>query len=117
MKTTASESTVRKALENVNKAQGYRLEMNRSDQSGKWYNFTIKSRSGIPGARTSHSGRNLAAASWHAHGYLFDEILKLDPEAVIKTAGRTVSAEGGNWEDWNCGSHYRPVYMSETSIL
>jgi hypothetical protein len=63
MKTNASHLTVVSAIETVNKEQGYQIELNRNDQSGKWFNFTLKSKSGIPGARTSHSGRNLACAS------------------------------------------------------
>ena len=108
-----------KALENVNKEQGYNLEFNRyPEKSGNFLNFTIKSKqSGVPGARVSHSGRNLISASWHAHGYLFDEILEIQPDAIIKTVGSTVDSNGGNWKDWNCGSQFSPCFMSETSIL
>ena len=87
MKTTATKSQVQQAIDNVNKKHGYKIEFNRADQSGKWFNFTIKSKSGIPGARISHSGRNLASASWHAHGYLFDELLEINPDAVIHSNG------------------------------
>lgn len=118
MKTTAKQETVKKALEAVNSEYGYRLEFNRADQSGKWFNFTIQSgKSGVPGSRTSHSGRKLKSASWHAHGYLFDKILEMDPQAVIKTAGKAIDINGGNWEDWNCGSDHSPCYISKTSIL
>ena len=57
------------------------------------------------------------SASWHAHGYLFDKIFELDPDAVIKSLDKTITADAGNWEDMNVGSYYSPVYMSETSIL
>lgn len=117
MKTTASHQTVSTAIETVNKEQGYQIEFNRNDQSGKWFNFTLKSKSGIPGARTSHSGRNLACASWHAHGYVFDEIFKLDPNAVIVSVGEKITKDFGNWQDRNIGSMMNPCYFSETSIL
>lgn len=116
MKTTASNITVITALKRVNQSKGYQLEFNRADQSGKWFNFTIKSKSGIPGSRTSASGRNLACASWHAHGFLFDEIFKIEPEAVIISAGQKITAEFGNWQDKNIGSYY-PCMYSDTSIL
>ena len=111
------------ALETVNADHGYKLEFNREPSyTGNFLNFTIKSASKIPGARTSASGRNLAKASWHSHGYLFDAILELAPTAIIKTAFATIDQDKfgntvGNWEDTNCGSYYAPVMMSETSIL
>lgn len=117
MKTTASEQIVKLAIANVNEAQGYEIELNRADQYGTWFNFTLKSKSGIPGARTSPTGRNLAAASWHAHGYVFDEILNIEPDAIIKGAGGTITKDGGNWVDHNIGSKMFPCMFSETSIL
>jgi len=117
MKTTATKSQVQQAIDNVNKKHGYKIEFNRADQSGKWFNFTIKSKSGIPGARISHSGRNLACASWHAHGYLFDELLEINPDAVIHSNGLRIDSNGGNWIDKNVGSTCSPAYFSELSIL
>ena len=117
MKTTASRLTVQTAISAVNEKYGYQLELNRDEYKGKWFHFTIKSKSGIPGSRTSYSGRKLAAASWHAHGYLFATILDIEPDAVIVSLGKTINAEGGNWQDWNCGSMMEPIFMSETSIL
>ena len=116
MRTTATRNTVLTALENVNKERGYELELNRSDAKGKYFNFTLKTASKIPGARTSGSGRNLAKASWHAHGYLFDEIFKLNEEAVIYSNGGKITIYSGNWQDKNIGSIMCPCYYSETSI-
>lgn len=117
MKTNVSKETVMIAINNMNRTQGYQIELNRADYSSKWFNFTIKSKSKIPGARTSTSGRNLAKASWHAHGYLFDEIFKLRPDAIIYSAGKKITTDEGNWKDRNIGSYYYPKYYSETSIL
>ena len=116
MKTTATKQDVLQAIENVNKEHGYKIELNRSDQIGKWFNFTIKSPSKVPGARTSATGRNLAAASWHAHGYIMDEIFNLSPDSVIVSMG-VKYRKGFEWTDRNVGSYFNPVYMSETSIL
>ncbi len=117
MKTTATVFTVKQAIDKVNKKQGYKIEFNRADQSGKWFNFTLKSRSGIPGARTSWSGRNLACASWHAHGYIFDEIFTIDPDCVIWSNGEKMESKYDNWKDKNIGLIAQPCQFSETSIL
>lgn len=116
MKTTASIQTVLTAIKLVNEEQGYQIETNRLDKSGKYTNFTLKSKSGIPGARTSHSGRNLACASWHAHGYVMDKIFELEPECYIDSMGSRLF-KGFQWEDKNIGSIISPMYFSETSIL
>jgi hypothetical protein len=117
MKTNVSKETVLQAIENVNKEKGYSIRLNRADYKGKWFNFTIDSPSKIPGARISTMGRNLAKASYHAHGYLFDKIFKLDPNAVIYSLGKKITIENGNWEDTQIGNIYNPMYFSETSIL
>lgn len=117
MKTTASRTTVLSALAYVNELYGYQLTLNRDEQKGKYFHFTIKSRkSGIPGSRLSYSGRKLISASWHAHGYLFEQILRLEPDAVIYSLGERYEA-GFIWQDKNIGSMMHPVYFSETSIL
>jgi hypothetical protein len=116
MKTTATQQTVETAIERINSRYGYRIELNRADQKGQYFHFTIKSKSGIPGARVSATGRNLAAASWHAHGYTMEEIFKIEPEAVIYSMGNRIEP-GFTWEDRNIGSWAHPVSYSQTSIL
>lgn len=117
MRTTATKEQVLKAIQIVNEREGYKIELNRADQSGKWFNFTLRSeKSGIPGSRTSYSGRKLVSASWHAHSYVFDEIFKICPDAVIWSNGEKVGA-GFDWQDKNIGSRSNPVYFSETSIF
>lgn len=118
MTTTATIDQLQKALKEVNKKQGYKLEFNRIEQKTKnRVLFTIKSASKIPGSRTSSKGRNLAKASWHAHGYLFDAILSINPDAIIFSLGKRIDIDGGNWEDKNVGSMIAPMYFSETSNL
>ena len=118
MKTTATRQQVIEAIQAVNQKRGYSLELNRDEQtSRKYYSFTIKTKSKIPGARISTTGRNMARASWHAHGYLFDEILKSNPEAIILSNGIKIDKNGGNWKDRNIGSIFSPCYYSQTSIL
>ena len=116
MKTTATRQQVADAIASVNTERGYEIKLNRNDQQGKWFNFTLKTRGGIPGARTSWSGRNLPSASWHAHGYVMDKIFELNPDAVIVSLGKKLYA-GFEWEDTQIGSRANPVYFSSTSIL
>jgi len=114
MKTTATRQTVIQAIDNVNKEQDYQIELNRDDKTGKWYNFTLKSKSGIPGARMSSTGRNLPCASWHAHGYVFDAIFEIEPDAIIVSLGEKITKDKGNWQDKSIGASQT---MSCTSIL
>jgi hypothetical protein len=118
MKTNAKRSTVIEAIEKINNDHGYKIILNKDEIQGKWFYFTIRSEvSGIPGARNSCSGRKLVSASWHSHGYLFDEIFEIEPDALIYSGGEKITKQYGNWQDRNIGSHYQPCYFSETSIL
>ena len=116
MKTTATELTVKKAIELVNKEKGYFISLNRCDQQGKYFNFTLKAETGKPGARYSHSGRHLPSASWHAHGYVIDKIFELQPESIIYSLGEKFNVNTWYWQDKNVGSIMNPVQFSELSI-
>ena len=85
------------------------------------FTLTVKSSKG-PGGRLSRTGQRLCAACWHVHGYFFDALLEIEPNAVIKTAlqnrsGRLIykdkSGVVGNWFDCNIGSLYYPLMYSE----
>ena len=81
--------------------------------------FTIRTRdSRGPGSRRSWSGRRLPAACWHAHWHLMDYIFTAYPEAVVRTAMATYTAD--TWRDraedtreTNIGSQFAPAYMPE----
>lgn len=118
----ASKSEIIDALQKVNEAHGYQLIFNRGpeplNQKRTRWRVTIRSKhSKIPGARIAPSGRNLIAASWHAHGYFFDRLIQKNPFVSIQTGRMTIDSSGGNWQNFNTGSQMRPVFMSETSIL
>lgn len=78
--------------------------------------LTVQSSRGL-GSRISASyfrpERRVAAACWHAHGHFYDALLAIAPSAVIRTAGAVISADGGNWQDWEAGAPIYPVMMSE----
>ena len=89
----------------------------------KWNNFNTKGRgfsatlrvenSSGPGARRSHSGRKMISACWHVHGNFFDAIFAVAPDAVITSAGKKITADSGNWVNWNAGSMMHSVCASE----
>lgn len=118
MKTNVKRQTVIEAIQSVNVKYGYKLRINNESQSGKWYNFTIRSeKSGIPGSIMSRSGGKSISASWHAHGYLFDEIFNIDKNAVIISQGNKITVNGGNWIDIEESFYPCLTYMSDRSIL
>jgi hypothetical protein len=116
MVTTASLDTICKAMNRINKRYKNNVMFNRLDVVGKRIHFTLRVRSskGL-GARRSHSGRRLACACWHAHGHLFEAILKYDPSAKIMSQGvkTTITVLGGNWVDKNIGSMVQPIMFSQ----
>ncbi len=82
--------------------------------------LTVKDSSG-PGARRGYSGRRVNAACWHVYGTFLDNLPE-DARAYMPTVvyenGRRVmkrrfKAPGDEWEDWNIGSEWRPLYYSE----
>lgn len=78
------------------------------------FTITVNDSSG-PGAKYNQvTGRRVAAACWHAHGDLFDALIGIAPDARIKTAISTVTADGGNWVDVPAtGRAYGPLYASQ----
>jgi hypothetical protein len=106
------------AINTINKENDYKIIFNRyPEQKGNWLHFTIRSEfSKIPGARTAVSGRNLVSASWHAHGYLFDEIFEINKDAIVWSNGQKITSDSGNWQD-KCLSHWHGTMFSDLSIL
>ena len=105
------------ALAEVNKKYDNNVIFNRLEPLNKsctrWrVTLRVKNSHG-KGARLSVTGRHLVSACWHVHGDFFDALLKIKPDAVIKTVHGTIDRNGGNWEDWNIGSLLNPVYYSE----
>jgi len=117
MTTNATISELYQALTLTNENHGYSLEFNRIEQkTGKTVLFTLKTKSRVKGSRLSHSGRNLAKASWHAHGNFFESLFVINPNAKVKSLGKEITKDSGNWIDYNCGSFYSPVMASSLSI-
>jgi hypothetical protein len=103
----------------------------RFEKKGKGFLFTLtvketalgkgKDRIAAPGVRHSwHSDRKIAAACWHVHGYFFEELFKVEPDARIfssfykrDSGDGWIDARHGNWIDGNIGSMMQPCKMSE----
>lgn len=103
----------------LNKERKYKITYNRyPERKGNFIHFTIRSeKSGIPGSRLSYSGRRLVSASWHAHGYLFDKIYDINPNAIIVCGRTRYECKSDNWKDYDVGSLFYPCQFSELSIL
>jgi hypothetical protein len=124
---------LKQALKETNISFKNNVEFNRSPEPrGKNLIFTLKVKdSKKPGHRLGFENaegkqRRMAYACWHVHGTFFDELLNINPEAIICTwagnknqiysTGRDKNGAAivfGNWEDPNIGSVYNPLYFSE----
>ena len=105
------------ALVAVNKRFSGNVQFNRFEPYRTHVVFTLRvADSHGPGAKRGFSGRHTVSACWHAHGYFFEELLRLAPEARIVTRGgpgAVITAKGGNWQDCNVGSQVHPMMFSE----
>lgn len=96
---------------------------NRFEQKGKQIAFTLKVKDSKKAGHRLHlsygldglrSQRRSPHACWHVHGTFFDELFKINKNAVIMSRGKKISIDGGNWEDDNIGSMMFPVWFSES---
>ena len=115
-----TQSNLEEALRLVNKLYDNNIEWN-GFSSGYGYGeyrvtLRVKDSKGA-GHRISHSGRRMISACWHVHGDFFDALLKINPNAVIKTRVAeetlTIDKDGGNWQDRDIGSAVKPLMFSE----
>lgn len=115
-----TESQLHEALEAINKQYADNIRFKRLDQQGRNFRFTLTvASSKAPGGRlgfpdyNTGKQRHIAAACWHVHGEFFEALFSINPEAEIVTASGKIDRTGGNWQDRNIGSLYRPLYYSE----
>jgi hypothetical protein len=115
MKTNATIQELETALKEINKRFDNNIRFKRLENSGRRNTFTLTVyNSKKPGGRIGQNGRHIAAACWHAHGYLFEALLKINPEAFVISGGSLrIDINGGNWQDRNIGSIMYPLYYSE----
>jgi hypothetical protein len=119
------------ALEIVNQKYDGNIKFKSLETKGKRISFTLtvnqtsigkgKNKISGPGTRRGHSGQRIAAACWHVHGDYFDALFSVNTKAEVWASGslanpltgKWITIAGGNWQDWNIGSSYRPLKMSE----
>jgi hypothetical protein len=84
------------------------------DAGDKTFRLGVKSSKGL-GARLGMPPqyRRIKSACFHAHGFFFDELFKIEPEAIIWSLGKKIDRFLGNWEDINIGSIANPYFFSE----
>src|SRR5512137_1194681 len=91
-----------KALTIINKKYARNIRFYDTFNKGRAIHFRLKVHdSKGPGAARSAIGNRTGSGCWHVHGDFFDSLLKVSPEAVIRTAKAKIDRHGGNWEDWN----------------
>jgi hypothetical protein len=119
------------ALELVNVKYKGNIKFKHIDLTGRRVSFTLtvqqtsigkgKNKVSAPGVRRGFQGKRIAAACWHVHGDFFDALLKVNPSAGIYSSGslanplsgKWITAEGGNWQDWQVGNRMQPRNISQ----
>jgi hypothetical protein len=106
---------VQDALAKTNEKYDNNIIFNRLESTGRGVKFTLTVRnSKKAGARRGISGRRIAAACWHVHGDLFDALINIQPEVIIRTSStHHIDKDGGNWQDRNIGSMMQPMMFSK----
>ena len=107
---------VEEALSKINVEYNNNVMFKRIDQeNSKCIGFTlrVKNSSGA-GAKIGYTGRKTVNACWHVHGDFFNALIEVNPGVVIKSLGKTIDINGGNWKDWNIGSRVDPVLYSQS---
>lgn len=115
-----TQTDLERALELTNTLFDGNIKFRNIGPDGKNIRFTLTVKdSHAPGARlgfpdySTGKQKHLAAACWHVHGYFFKNLIDACPDARIITRVATIDKDGGNWQDENIGSAYRPLRHSE----
>ena len=105
---------LQKALVEVNRRFDGNIDFREIEQQGRAIRFTLRVKDcKAPGHGRSCRGRRLVTACWHAHGHFFDAVHRINPKAIIVTMYAKITAQGGNWVDWNAGSIMFPHQASQ----
>lgn len=114
METTATVNQLERALNHVNTKFNGNIRFKRGpegkSQNRRSFTLTVK-HSRLPGGRIGHTGRRVSAACWHVHGEFFEYLFN-DGITLIKAGSKVMKGHADNWQDWNIGSIYQPMYYS-----
>jgi len=110
-----TENDLQLALAKINKEKYLdNITWNNFTRKGNAWQVTLKVKDskGIGARRGFHGRRKLINACWHVYGDFFDALFSLNASAIVSSAGKTITAKGGNWQDWNAGSVMNRIPMS-----
>lgn len=117
MLTNARESSLQYALKKVNEKYDDNIIFNNFQFQGNRIRFTLrvvssKGKGHRLGMLNEGKQRRLFYACWHVHGDFFEHLFDIEPEAYVWSRGNKITQYEGNWEDYNIGSFFNPLYMS-----
>jgi hypothetical protein len=112
MRTNATEKQLQRALRRLNKEYKENNFTILTSQRGKWVNIRLKSISGRPGSRVSHSGRKIPFPSYYAIGRFFEILFDMDPNIKIYSLGKRIEPNE-IWSNWS----RQLEYIERGSIL
>jgi hypothetical protein len=109
-----TENQVQDALKEVNVSFENNLRVKRLDSTGNVVTVTInvKDSKAKGSSKNPRNGRRINAACWHAYGEFIDALFQHGAKSV-QSLDNTMRSKHDNWEDWNAGSDYYPMYASE----
>jgi len=115
MKTNATIQQLNEALSFVNAKFDNNIRFKGIEQKTKnTVSFTLTViDSKKPGGRIGHTGRRIAAACWHVHGYFFEYLFNTYDNIKVSAGTKVMRSNADNWQDWNIGSQMQPLYYSE----
>jgi hypothetical protein len=115
MKTNATKNQLIEALNFVNKSFDDNIKFKTLEQkTSKVISFTLTVKdSKQSGSRRGNSGKRIAAACWHVHGYFFEYLFLTYPGVYIWSQGKKLTSNDDNWQDKNIGSYFHPLMFSE----
>jgi hypothetical protein len=111
-----TEDQIVEAIENINKEFGDNIKCTIEPDGVRGRNVRVRlavMKSDGKGAKIGFSGRRTVHACWHVHGRFFEELIRINADAVIMAQDKRIDKNGGNWQDWNIGSIINPLYYSE----
>lgn len=84
-----------------------------SDRNRFRATITVRDSAGSGASWNPGANRRISAACWHVHGLFFAILIRIDPNATIRTFAGTIDRDGGNWRDFDRGSIMKPSRASE----
>lgn len=110
------------ALQAVNVKYSNNITWEHIEPKGKNWDVRLRVKNSKgPGARLGFKfgdmkQRHLINACWHVHGFWYDALFAINPNAVVVSMGKKITKDDGNWEDRNIGSIANPMYYSEACM-